>query len=163
MKVRLDERMARMLSAACEERRREMGCSMEAVAAGANVATSSVVSALKDGTATTKSVWLKICDALDVDYEQIERECRKMREQQGAHDPVEAEPGEAREGVLVAADPVEIYRVFLFAEEGLADNLKTGTQMEPEQLYKLMTALYALRDAALALQPGDVVTPQAEA
>lgn len=163
MEMKPSEKLGRMLSAACEEKRREMGCSMEAVAAGANVATSSVVSALKDGTTTNKSTWIKICDALGVDYEVIERECRKMREQQGAHDPVEAAPGVAREGVLVAADPVEIYRVFLFAEERLADNLRTGTQMEPEQLYKLMTALYALRDAALALQPWEVVTPQAEA
>ena len=61
--------------------------------------------------------------------------------------------------VTIKAPPEDLYRLFLFCEERMADNLRMGTRMEPEQLYKLMQAMYALRDASLALQPGEVVTP----
>lgn len=69
----------------------------------------------------------------------------------------------ASNGVLVNATPEELYRLFLFAEERLQDNLRLGTRMPAEELYRLMQTLYAMRDAALALQPGEVVAPSVNA
>lgn len=65
----------------------------------------------------------------------------------------------ASNGVLVNAQPEDLYRLFLFAEERLQDNLRLGTRMPAEELYKLMQTMYAMRDAALALQPGEEVSP----
>lgn len=165
MEMKVSEKLGRMLSAACYEKYKERGESMEAVAAGANVSVNSACSALKDGTTTRRSTWIKICDTLGVDFEEIEKKYRKMEEKKAMMEEatearVEAVPETAPEGVMVNADPVELYRLYLFCEERMADNLRMGTRMEPEQLYKLMQAMYALRDASLALQPGEVVTPQ---
>lgn len=70
--------------------------------------------------------WRKICEELGLDYDAIVCAPDDALVQT---EPVEAAKEEAPEGVLVKA--------------------------EPEELYKLMTAMYALRDATLALQPGE--------
>ena len=119
---------------------------MEAVAAGANVSVYSVCSALKDGCTTRRSTWIRICDTLGVDFEEIEKKYRKMEEKKAMAEEAtearaEAVPETAPEGVMVNADPVELYRLYLFCEERMADNLRMGTRMEPEQLYKLMQAM----------------------
>lgn len=65
-----------------------------------------------------------------------------------------------KDAVMVHAEPEDLYRLFLFCEEMMADTLQRGTRTAPEELYKLMKAMYALRDATLAMQPGEVVNPQ---
>ena len=94
--------------------------------------------------------WRKICDVLQLDYDAIVSSVVP-----GCAEAVEAGKPDVYEGVLVKAEPEELYRIFCFCEERLADNLERGTKMQPEELYKLMTAMYALRDATLALQPGE--------
>ncbi len=65
-----------------------------------------------------------------------------------------------KDDVMVHAEPEDLHRLYLFCEERMADTLRMGTWMTPEELYKLMQAMYALRDASLALQPGEAVNPQ---
>lgn len=67
--------------------------------------------------------------------------------------------GYENEFVVVNAKAEELYRLFLFCEERMADNLELGTRMPPEELYKIMQAMYALRDASLKLQEGEIVCP----
>lgn len=105
--------------------------------------------------------WKKICKHLGLDYDKI---CEVVPEQPGcAHEPpaVEVVVREEKmpEGVLVKTSPVEMYRLFLFCEERMTDNLKMGTRLPPEELYKVLQAMYALRDASLALQPGEATQP----
>lgn len=124
--------------------------------------------------------WKKICAELGLDYDEV---CEKMstplRDARAvmegiaegpAIDPVklqkQIEDGPSvvsnepeKDYVKIKAPPEELYRLFLFAEERLQDNLRLGTRMPAEELYRLMQTLYAMRDAALALQPGEVVAP----
>ena len=171
--------LEKRLSAACYEKYKEMGISMEAIAAGANVSVQSVISALKDGSTTRKGTWEKICDTLGIDYDAFVKKYRDMEKKAKVQEEATKESvgkeTQAVEGgsgyiklptwphVVVHTEPEDLYRLFLFCEERMADNLKTGTRMPPEELYKLMQAMYALRDASLAMQPGEAVLPQAEA
>lgn len=61
--------------------------------------------------------------------------------------------------VTIKAPQEDLYRLFLFCEERMADNLRMGTRMPPIELHKLMCAMYALRDATMQLQAGEQVEP----
>lgn len=121
--------------------------------------TDAIVNAVLDGRAEMNAGrWKHWCDKLGLDYVTLV---------QGDEAPEEAaaeDEGEGDivmpEGVFVYASQEELYRLFLFAEERLADNLNRGTRMQPADLYKLMQAMYALRDATLQVQIGEVVTPR---
>lgn len=168
--------LGKWLSVACYTKYKEMGLSMEAIAAGANVSVPSVISALKDGSTTRKDTWVKICDTLGFDYDALVKKYRDMEKkavvQAEATKESVGKETQAVEGgseyiklptwphVVVHAEPEDLYRLFLFCEERMADGLRMGTRMPPEELCKLMQAMYALRDASLALQPGEVVMPQ---
>lgn len=129
----------------------------------------SVISGVLTGKARMSAgSWRKVCTTLSLDYDKIINgtapiagvDCIVVREDKAQELKEALEQGEwvldpKEEGVHVRAEQEDLYRVFLFAEERLADNLTQGTQMPPEQLYKLMTAMYALRDACLAMQPGE--------
>lgn len=63
--------------------------------------------------------------------------------------------------VIVRAPAEDLYALFCFCEERMADNLRMGTRMPPAQLRKLLNAMYELGDATLRLQPGEIVLPPA--
>lgn len=65
------------------------------------------------------------------------------------------------ENLYVFASQEDMYALYCFLEERMADYLKMGTRMPPEQLYKVMSAMYALKDATLKLQEGEIVDPRA--
>lgn len=129
----------------------------------------SVVSSVLTGKARMSAgSWRKVCATLSLDYDKIINgtatlagaDCIVIREDKAQELKEVLEQGERvleqkEEGVHVRAEQEDLYRVFLFAEERLADNLTQGTQMPPEQLYKLMTAMYALRDACLVMRKGE--------
>lgn len=124
--------------------------------------------------------WKKICAELGLDYDEV---CAKMstplRDARAvlegipegpAIDPVklqkliEDRPSVVsnepeQDCVTIKASQEDLYRLFLFCEERMADNLRMGTRMPPIELHKLMCAMYALRDATMQLQAGEQVEP----
>ena len=106
--------------------------------------------------------WKKICKELD--YDEICAMARQQTKdacaaQEGAVETPAASGEVERDYVVINAPAEELYRLYRFCEERMADNLRTGTKMQPEELYRLMGAMYALRDATLRLQPGEIVEP----
>lgn len=120
--------------------------------------------------------WKKICAGLELDYEEIlQKTSTALRDAKAVLEGIPEEPpvdpaklqkqieewpsvvsNEPKPvGVLVPAPQEELYRLFLFCEERMADSLRMGIWMAPEQLHKLLTAMYALRDASLAMQEGE--------
>ena len=63
--------------------------------------------------------------------------------------------------VTVEATPEELFGLFHFCECQIAECLRKGTIMDPKELYMIMNAMYALRDATLKLQDGEQVLPPA--
>lgn len=130
---------------------------------------------LKGQKNASKDMYAAICKALNVNQDEllqkIEADMGRTEPVEGGNttEPVEAETVEvekvvercmdAKDGVLVDAQQEDLYRVFLFCEERMADNLQHGTAMPPEELYRLMKAMYALRDAALRAQEGEQIAP----
>lgn len=108
--------------------------------------------------------WKKICKELELDYDEICAMARQQTKdacaaQEGATEAPVASDMAEQDCVVINAPAEELYRLYRFCEERMADNLRTGTRMQPEELYRLMGAMYALRDATLRLQPGEVVEP----
>lgn len=61
--------------------------------------------------------------------------------------------------VTVEATPEELYGLYHYCEILIEHRLRMGMTIETAALYKVLKALYALRDATLRLQPGEVVEP----
>lgn len=147
------------------------GLTVADVAARAYATGSYVADILKGKKNASKDMYAAICKALNVNVDEL---TQKVEADMGLKEPTEAEKEHRTEegkmaectienqGVTVKAQQEDLYRVFLFCEERMADNLKKGTVMTPEELYKLMQAMYALRDATLQLQTGEVVEPPAK-
>lgn len=111
--------------------------------------------------------WKKICKELGLDYDEICAMARQQTqvacaEQEGATEAPVASDKAEQDCVVINAPAEELYRLYSFCEERMADNLRTGTRMQPEELYRLMGAMYALRDATLRLQQGEVVEQPAK-
>ena len=118
--------------------------------------------------------WKKICAELGLDYEEV---CAKMstplRDARAALEGIPEGPAieqiedwppvvsnePEQDCVTIKASQEDLYRLFLFCEERMADNLRMGTRMPPIELHKLMCAMYALRDATMQLQAGEQVEP----
>ena len=111
--------------------------------------------------------WKKVCAALELDYDEICAMARQQTKdacaaQEGAVEAPVASDKAEQDCVVINAPAEELYRLYRFCEERMADNLKSGTRMQPEELYRLMGAMYALRDATLRLQQGELVEPPAK-
>ena len=122
--------------------------------------------------------WKKICAELGLDYDEVcekmstpLRDARavlegipegpaidptKLQKQIECWPPVVSNATE-EDCVVIRAPQEDLYRLFLFCEERMADNLRMGTRMPPIELHKLMCAMYALRDATMQLQAGEQV------
>lgn len=159
----------------------------DAVAAAGGISKTLLGRAAAGSSRLSAGTWRKIFQALGIDYDKVvnaavaEENTRRTPMTAGvclidgsksAGQPACAEPeqvdrgddecresGEgSREGVLIHAPQEDVYALFLFCEEMMRDCLRAGTRMEPEQLYRLMSAMYALKDASLRLQEGETVT-----
>ena len=59
--------------------------------------------------------------------------------------------------VVVEVTQEDLYRFFLFAEERMEEYLFAGAMISPEEVHKNLDVLYALKEAALRIQPGEAV------
>lgn len=126
--------------------------------------------------------WKKICAELGLDYEEVcARMSTPLRDSKAVLEGIPEEPAidpvkmqkqiecwppvvsnaTEEDCVVIRAPQEDLYRLFLFCEERMADNLRMGTRMPPIELHKLMCAMYALRDATMQLQAGEQVLPPA--
>lgn len=132
-----------------------------AVAFAAGISKTLLGRAAAGSSRLSAGTWRKICTALGLDYDKLVSEAVEENAVEKKTDKGEAvchESGEvSREGVLIHAPQEDVYALFLFCEEMMRDCLRAGTRMEPEQLYRLMSAMYALKDASLRLQEGEKV------
>jgi hypothetical protein len=65
------------------------------------------------------------------------------------------------EYVMIKTTQEALYKAFLFFRERMAEYMRMGTRMSPEDLHEVMTVLFELQEASLALQPGENVLPPA--
>ena len=65
------------------------------------------------------------------------------------------------EQVVVNVSQEALYKAYLFFHERIVEYMRLGTRMSPEDLHEVMTVLFELQEASLALQPGETVLPPA--
>lgn len=61
--------------------------------------------------------------------------------------------------VLVYASQEDLYRVYMYCEEKLLEELIKGTSRSVAEINNLTRAMYALRKAALQKMPGETAAP----
>lgn len=61
--------------------------------------------------------------------------------------------------VMVNVEQEDLYKFFLFAEERMEEYLFAGAMISPADVHKHLDVMYALKEAALRIQPGEVVQP----
>lgn len=113
--------------------------------------------------------WKKICAELKIDYDHVcgmaitatsaaieamekapDIDPVKMQKQIEGWPPVVSNVPE-EDCVVIRAPQEDMYRLFLFCEERMAENLVEGTRMPPDELHKLLSAMYALKEASLRM------------
>lgn len=170
--------------AAVEAAMKAAGLSQNKLAEKVNLPQATLNRAMRGKSALSVATWKLICDALGLDMDAIlaadgmsddeaeqaeaaaeetaAAECQEDAScaNDGATDACdecvpEKDADQAGEGVLIHAPQEDLYGLFLFCEEMMRDCLRAGTRMEPEQLYRLMKAMYALQEASLVVQEGE--------
>lgn len=63
--------------------------------------------------------------------------------------------------VTVNASQEDLYRVYMYCEEKLQEELIKGTTRSVAEINALTQAMYALREAALQKLPGETAAPPA--
>lgn len=61
--------------------------------------------------------------------------------------------------VIVYATQEDLYRVYMYCEEKLQEELNSGTTRSVAEINRLTRAMYAMREAALQKMPGEDFSP----